>query len=52
MNNYSLIFYLNPSVMKKIFTTILFITSFLFFKSTIAGAQINTQDSLALIDPL
>ncbi len=35
--------------MKKNFTAILFITSFLFLKSTIADAQVNMQDSLALV---
>jgi Leucine-rich repeat (LRR) protein len=36
--------------MKKIFTLFLFITSFLLLQANHAYAQINTQDSLALVD--
>lgn len=36
--------------MKKNFTSVLILFSFLFLKTNIVAAQINTQDSLALVD--
>lgn len=45
-----LIFPLNPYYMKQIFTILLIILTICFFKPNSANAQINVNDSLALVD--